>query len=154
MDWKLGAIAAVALVGAAMASEAQDAGTDGEWHTSIRKDDMTDAVICSVMPTTERMPYPMFYYQQGAGVALTAVGGDFPGRPLMIRIDTNKAESDIRSIKGDRLNRVVAQIRAGGNVMRVRAYEWPNDYPVDTEWQIDGLAQKLDECREAMKRKQ
>lgn len=152
MDWKLGAVGALVLFLGAAESVAQESDGEGDWYASIRSDAMTDAVVCSVMPSSLSMPRPMFYYKQGAGASLTAIGGDFPGRPLTVRVDSNKAESDTRSISGERLNRLVAQIRAGGRLMRVRAYQWPNDYPVDSEWQLSGLAEKLDECRAAVKR--
>lgn len=116
------------------------------WLVSEKIDPITDAKSCAIMAQT-RKPCPMFFYHSKEGFSIAAVGGDFPGRQVSVRVDGNKAISGNESISGANAKAVASQIRAGGKSLLLSAYEWPNDYQIISDpINLFGLVKKLDHC--------
>ncbi|MBB6066147.1 hypothetical protein [Pseudoxanthomonas broegbernensis] len=133
-------------------SDAQLAATRGTnaWRARPEVDPMTDEKSCTVT-TTARGIQPLFLYHSRRGVSATIVGADFPGRPEAFRVDRNKAISETEGLSGARAQQLIAQIRAGGSRLLIAGYEWPYDYSVNAEFTLDGLVEKLDECKAAVR---
>lgn len=122
------------------------------WIVASEKDRMTDAVSCHVTPKTDRMPYPMFFYHSIQGFSVEVVGGNFPGKRTTFRVDKNRAISEVDGLTQQRAQALVAQVRSGGHVLLVGAYEWPHESEVIREFNLSGLAEKLDSCKAAVAR--
>jgi len=122
-----------------------------EWRVREESDRMTDARSCAVTPEA-KMPYPMFFYHSEEGVAVGVVGGDFPGRPATFRVDSNRAISENERLTGARAVQLIEQIRSGGKQLLVGSYEWPNDYEVIKEFNLSGIIEQLDKCKQSVGR--
>jgi hypothetical protein len=122
------------------------------WVATNETDRMTDAKSCHVTPKTDRLPYPMFFYHSKEGISVQVVGGNFPGKATTFRVDKNRAISEVEGLSRQRAQALLGQIRSGGRVLLVGAYEWPHESEVIREFNISGLAEKLDSCKAAVAR--
>ncbi|WP_159097485.1 hypothetical protein [Stenotrophomonas sp. SAU14A_NAIMI4_5] len=123
-----------------------------DWAVVNETDRMTDAKSCHVTPRTDRMPYPMFFYHSKEGFSVGVVGGDFPGKSTTFRVDKNRAISEVDGLSGNRAQALAGQIRSGGRVLLVGAYQWPHDWEVIREFNLAGLVEKLNSCKSAVSR--
>ncbi|MFC1740051.1 hypothetical protein ACFL0N_01055 [Pseudomonadota bacterium] len=124
---------------------------DSEWKVGEKIDRMTDAKSCVVTPDS-KVPFPMFHYHSSEGFTVGVVGGDFPGKPTTFRVDRNKAIAEIEGLSGSRAQALVAQIRGGGKKLLVGSYKWPKEYEVVKEFNLGGLVQQLDYCKNAVRK--
>ncbi|HDX0898609.1 TPA: hypothetical protein RNS99_000487 [Stenotrophomonas maltophilia] len=122
------------------------------WVVTSETDRMTDAKSCHVTPQTDRLPYPMFFYHSKEGLSVAVVGGDFPGKSTRFRVDKNRAVSEVDGLSGQRAQALVAQIRSGGRLLLVGAYQWPYESEVIREFNLSGLVEKLNTCKSAVSR--
>jgi hypothetical protein len=121
------------------------------WSIREESDRLTDVVSCAVTPEAE-MPYPMFLYRSDGRFSIGVVGGDFPGRPVTLRVDSNRALSENDGLSQGRAFQVVEQIRRGGKRLLVGSYEWPKDYEVVREFNLSGIVEQLDRCKRHIRR--
>lgn len=118
------------------------------WEVSNKRiDKMTDAVSCNVMPKGET-PVPLFFFHSVEGFSVAVVGGDFPGKPVTFRVDKNKAIAESESLTGANAKLLLSQIRAGGKTLLVSSYKWPKDYQQLKEYNLAGLMDALDKCKQ------
>jgi len=122
-----------------------------DWAASEQVDRLTDAKSCHVVARGADMPFPMFFYHSKEGFSANAVGGDFPGRPITFRVDRHPAIVEREGLSGARAQMLANQIRAGGKQLLLGAYEWPHDVEIVKEFNLDGLAPLLDQCRSYVK---
>ena len=120
------------------------------WQVTNKVDPLTDVKSCHVIAFARGLQ-PMFFYHAREGVSVGIVGADFPGRPEAFRVDKNKAVTENEGLSGARAQQLIGQIRAGGKRLLVAGYEWPNDYDVTAEFTLDGVVEKLDECKAAIR---
>ena len=120
------------------------------WNVVKNTDPMTDEKSCHVTAQARGLQ-PMFFYHSREGVSVTIVGADFPGRPEAFRVDRNKLITEEEGLSGPRAQQLIAQIRAGGKNLLISGYEWPYDYDKTAEFTLEGLVEKLDECRAAVR---
>lgn len=122
------------------------------WKSHTKTNPMDDTVSC-IIDANYLKPSPIIILGDYGSIYLGAYGSDFPGRPLTYRIDKNKAISGNDGIRGANANAVIAQIRAGGKTLLVSGYNWPNDYPVINEFNLNGLVEQLNSCKAQLKSK-
>lgn len=118
------------------------------WKAAERVDRLTDEKSCVVSPEA-RMPFPAFHFTRQSASA-GVVGGDFPGRPVTFRVDRNAPIEGIEVLSGAGIETLISQVRRGGGTLLVGSYEWPKDYQVISEFNVEGLAEKLEYCRKAV----
>lgn len=116
------------------------------WAISEITDKMTDEYTCAVSVNGRSPPYPWFGFAKKA-TQLEVSGSDYPGTDVSYRVDENTAVTEKQILTGERAQRVLKQIRAGGKKLLVRAHAWPENSPSTAEYDLGGLVEKLDECR-------
>lgn len=116
------------------------------WSSYVTVDKMTDEKSCIAGPASKAMPSPAFIYSR-AGLEVYLIGADFPNKEVAFRVDKRPALSERGHLGNTKAHLLLDQIRAGGTTMLVRGYAWPNDYPVDKEFNLDGLIAVLDDCK-------
>lgn len=117
----------------------------GTWVSSTVVDPMTDRKSCSVTPKSE-MPFPIFHYLDNGEVSVAVVGGDFPGKDVSFRIGKEKAISEPEIITGARAQKLIQQIRSGGQSLLVGSYKWPQDIQEINDFKLEGIVPQLDKC--------
>lgn len=115
---------------------------DTHWHIRCSKSSMTDRVLCSALRgniALSAMPDGSFY--------VSVPPNDFPGRPAMVRVDSNTAHVGEpprwNSYSGKLGKKLVTEMLAGTR-MAVRHHKWPHDEAVESSIRLYGLAQAID----------
>jgi hypothetical protein len=92
------------------------------------------------------------FISQKKGVSILVSGREnrYPGTPMTIRVDENKAISGGKSFSASSIDILLKQMSAG-SIIQARYSEWPYNTYIDGRTDAEGIAEAIIYCRANVK---
>lgn len=116
------------------------------WSVRLKLDEMTDESIITAHKTGRFAVGIFLSLANEEAEALAIMGHDYPGRSAMIRVGNNPAIETSEQGLTLLTEELDKQLRSG-EIVRIRRYKWPRDYPTTHEIDVDGYSKLVDFLR-------